>query len=192
MQSRSPVCIPNLPAQVVALLMLFIKLSAPIACPQLLPEPSSHCPYTPVTSCQCLLEINRSGQPVYRLACSLLGSQEPRKWPSGYSPVISQNLPQKEMSHSYTSPAFPWAKKRRGYQQRPCEWHCGTGRHGQGLSERGAEAGGERVGGDPMWKGWEDLRRALENFFLPCPVPAAALLTSPKIILAWESWGLAV
>lgn len=86
--------------------MLFTKPSAPIACPQRLIEPSSHCPCTPVTSCQCLLEFNRFGQPVYRLACSLLGPQDPRKWPSGCSPISDPSRSQKEMSPSYTSPAF--------------------------------------------------------------------------------------
>lgn len=40
----APVCIPNLPAQVAALLMLFTKHNALNTCPQPLLEPSSHCP----------------------------------------------------------------------------------------------------------------------------------------------------
>lgn len=57
------------------------------------------------------------------------------------------------------------------------------------VSVRG---GGKQMGGNPMQRGWGDLRRLLENFLLPCPVPAAALLTSPKPILSWGSWGAPV
>lgn len=72
MQSQISVCIPNLPAQILALLMLFTKPYSPNACPQPLQEPSSHCPCMYVTSRHCLSEFNRSWQPVCRPACSLL------------------------------------------------------------------------------------------------------------------------
>lgn len=74
-QSQISVCIPNLPAQILALLMLFTKPYGPNACPQPLQEPSSHCPCMYVTSCHCLCEFNRSWQPVWRPACSLLHSR---------------------------------------------------------------------------------------------------------------------
>lgn len=172
--------------------MLFTRLNSPNACPQPLLEPSRHCPCTPVASCQCLPEFNKSGQPVSRLACSFggvgrgPGSKKVAYWLQPH--YLSEQVP-RGMSHSYTSPVFPWARKRRGCQKwlcsMPlCSWQMWSG-------SQSVTGGCEGMGWDPMQKGWADWQGRgaggwvrcwlLENFLLPCLVPVAALLISPGV-----------
>lgn len=70
MQSQISVCIPNLPAQVLALLMLFTKPYGPNGFPSPCRSPPANIPVC-MSHLVTASEFNRFWQPVCRPACSL-------------------------------------------------------------------------------------------------------------------------
>lgn len=114
-------------------------------------QPLSLC--TPVTSCHCLPEFNRSGQPVCRLACSRFQPQEPERWPSWPRPSPSQNRSQREMPSCSTPPCLSSRKKGKG---------CPRGR-----------AAGRVWSGSRAVRGGGEGRGALEGMAVPREFPPA-------------------
>lgn len=112
---------------------------------------------TPVTSCHCLPEFNRSEQSVCKRSHSLLQSQQPGKWPSG--------------------PALP-----RAQELYPSCLSSGIADKGSG-SWVGRGGGGGRGSKEGMGMGrlgaW-----CPASFLLRCSVLPTALLTAPKPLLA--------
>lgn len=127
--SAFPICLLG----VVALLMLFTKPDAPNACPRThTREPSNHCLWTPVTPCHGLPEFNSSEQPIYRLACSLFGLQEPGRWLSVPSLTLSEQVPE---GNDPRLPPSCLSLAGRGCQQGGREGARGEARKGDGNME---------------------------------------------------------
>lgn len=126
--SAFPICL----LRVVALLMLFTKPDAPMPVPRSLRKPSNHCLWTPVTPCHGLPEFNRSEQPVYRLACSLFGLQEPGRRLSVPSLTLSEQVPE---GNDPRLPPSCLSSAGRGCQQGGREGAKGEAQRGDGNVE---------------------------------------------------------
>lgn len=126
-------------------------------------QPLSLC--TPVTSCHCLPEFNRSGQPVCRLACSRFQPQEPERWPSWPRPSPSQNRSQREMPSCSTPPCLSSRKKGKG---------CPRGR-----------AAGRVWSGSRAVRGGGEGRGALEGMAMGSPGAGAPRVSPCHALCLW-------